>query len=130
MTGRLALCGAAAIALTALLFPAHSSAKGFLGAPMHHGGSFHFHVHRHVSGFLTRHAHGFRGHWHNGNRHGYGDGYAYWPLGGTYGSSALEPVVVPLAYPIYAGPRCVHSVETMIVPAELGGERAVRITRC
>jgi len=129
MTGRLTLCAAAAIAL-ATLIPAHASAKGFLGASMHHGGAFHFHVHRHANGFLTRPMHGFRGHRHNGNGHGYGDGYAYWPLGYGSGDSAAEPVVVPLAYPIYAGPRCVHSVETVIVRAELGGERAIRITRC
>jgi len=128
MTGRLALCGAAAIAMAALLIPAHSSAKGFLGAPLRPGGPYlsRFQFHSHAHGFLNRHAHGFRGHRHNP----YADGYAYWPLGGEYGNSALEPVVVPLAYPIYAGPRCEHSVETVIVPAELGGERRIRITRC
>ncbi len=125
MLGRVAACGAAAgLMLPVLLFPAHSSAKGFLGAPVHHGGSFHVHFHRHGNGFLTRRAYGFRG--HRNNPYAYG----YWPLGYEYGNAALEPVVVPLAYPIYAGPRCEHSVETVIVPAELGGERKIRITRC
>jgi hypothetical protein len=127
MLGHLALCGAAAIALITVI-PAHSSAKGFLGGSMHHAGAFHFHFNRH--GYLHRFSHRSHGHRHNGNGYGYGDGYAYWPLGYGSGDSAPEPIVVPLAYPIYAGPRCVHSVETVIVPAELGGERAIRITRC
>ena len=120
MVGRLAIGGAAAIALATLLFPAQSSAKGFLGAHTHHAvlARLHFNGHRHSH----------RGH---GDRNGaYAGGYGYWPLGYGGGDSAPEPGIVPLAYPIYVGPRCVHSVETVIVPAELGGERAVRITRC
>jgi hypothetical protein len=125
MLGHLALCGAAAIAL-ATLFPAHSPAKGFLGAPMHHSGAFlsHFHFNRHGDG------HRFGHHGHRNNRNGHGDRYAYWPLGFDYGNDAPAPEFVPLAYPVYLGPRCAHSVETVVVPAELGGERAIRITRC
>jgi hypothetical protein len=127
MLGHLALCGAAAIAL-ATLFPAHSPAKGFLGAPMHHSGAFlsHFHFNRH--GHDQRFGH--RGHGHRNSGNGHGDGYAYWPLGFDYGNDAPAPEFVPLAYPVYLGPRCAHSVETVVVPAELGGERAIRITRC
>ncbi len=126
MLGRLVLCGAAAIALTILIFPAHSSAKGFLGAPIHHSGAFlsHFHFNRHGHGHRFSH----RGHGHGHN--GYADGYGYWPLGFDYGNDAPAPEFVPLAYPVYLAPRCLHSVETVIVPAELGGERRIRITRC
>jgi hypothetical protein len=59
-----------------------------------------------------------------------GYGYAYLPPGFADGDYAPQEIVVPVAYPIYVGPRCVHSVETVIVPAELGGERRIRITRC
>jgi hypothetical protein len=41
-----------------------------------------------------------------------------------------QEVVVPVAYPLYAGPHCEHSVETVVVPSEEGGERKIRITRC
>lgn len=126
MRGRIAMCGAAAVMMAGtLLFPAPSSAKGFLGAPMHHGGAFGFHFHRHGNGFLTRRAHGFR------HRHDpYAYGYGYWPLGYGYGDTAPQEGAVPVTYPLYVGPRCEHSVEIVTVPAEMGGERKIRITRC
>ncbi len=43
---------------------------------------------------------------------------------------AVRQIVVPVAYPAPIVPRCMPSVETVIVPAELGGERKIRITRC
>ncbi len=134
MTRGLALYGPAAIALAALFIPAHSSAKGLLGAPLHTGGAFRFHLHRQANGFLHRQGHGHRDHRRNSYADGYGSGYGYgegyWPLGYDYGRAAPQEVVVPVAYPLYAGPRCEHSVETVVVPSEEGGERKIRITRC
>ena len=118
MLGRIAVCGAAAImTLPVLLLPAHSSAKGSVAAPVHHVGVFGRHFNRHA----------FRRH-HDHRRNWNGDGFAYWPLGG-YGDYPSQEIV-PIGYPVYVGPRCEHSVETVVVPAESGGSRRITITRC
>lgn len=117
MLGRIALRGAAAaIVLPLLVYAPHASARGFGATPAHAG--------------PARWQFGRHGYSHR--RHGYGryrNGFAYLPLGYEFGDDA-QVTTVPLAYPIYLGPRCVHSVETVVVPAELGGERVIRITRC
>ena len=117
MLGRIAACGAAAMTLAALLLPSQALAKS-LGISPPHTGSIAAHVHHHG------------GHHHRGSyRNGYpGYGYPYVLLGDA--SDDVRERVIPLAYPVYAGPRCVHSVDFVKVPAELGGERVIRITRC
>jgi len=119
MLGRIAACGAAAMALAAFLIPSQAWAKS-LGISPPHTGSIAAHVHHHA-----RHHH--RGAYRNGYP-GYGYGYSYVFLGDA--SDDVRDRVIPLAYPVYAGPRCVHSVDFVKVPAELGGERVIRITRC
>lgn len=64
-------------------------------------------------------------------------GHGHWPYGygpvATYAPAeyAAPIIVAPAAYPASAAaPRCVHSRETVTVPAEAGGERQVTITRC
>jgi len=128
MFGRIAACGgAAAIALGALFSSSPSSAKS-LGISPPHTGSIAAHGHRHGHNIRGR---GFA---RNGSRYPYGYGYGY-----GYGYPYVLPEdtgtypgdrVIPLAYPVYAGPRCVHSVDFVKVPSELGGDRIIRITRC
>ncbi len=132
MLGRVAVCGAAAAMMLPILFlPVPSPARG---AGFHAGAQGAFWrgrppIRRGHAAFARghfRHARNYR------NRY-WGDdgyGYAYLPPGFADGDYAPQEIVVPAAYPIYVGPRCVHSVETVIVPAELGGERRIRITRC
>ncbi len=134
MLGRVAACGAgAAIMLSAVVFPGHSSAKGFAAAPAYHAGSFRAAPARYWHSQPLRrygHPYGPRSRFGYGQGHGYGYGYAYLPLGYGFDNYAPQEIVVPVAYPVSIVPRCIHSVETVIVPAELGGERKIRITRC
>ncbi len=119
MFGRIAACGgAAAIVLGALFLSSPSSAKS-LGISPPHTGSIAAHVH---------HGHHFRGRGFARNGYRYPYGYPYVVLEDA--DAYLADRVIPLAYPIYAGPRCVHSVDFVKVPSELGGERVIRITRC
>ena len=122
MFGRIAACGAAVIVMLAASNPSQSWAKS-LGISPPHTGSIAAHVHRHHG-----HHRGF-GWPRNGYGYQYGYGYGY-PYTLLEDASVVRDRVIPLAYPVYAGPRCVHSVETVIVPSELGGERKIRISRC
>jgi hypothetical protein len=63
----------------------------------------------------------FRAHHHHHASYPYG----YWSAfdSGDYARTSV-------AYPVYVGPRCLHSVQTVIVPREGGGQQRVRITRC
>lgn len=111
MIKRAITCGVGALGVAGLLFlPADVSARGF----------------------AFPHAGLHRGHHFIYAPYGYGYGYTgpvatYTP--GDYG----QPVIVlpaqatPAAAP---APHCVHSRETVTVPAEAGGERKVTITRC
>lgn len=112
MLGRVALCGAAAALIVSFVAaPAPSAAKGFLGHAVMHTGFGHAH---------------FRHHHHHG-RWNYPYGYAYLPLG--YDAPVIpEEVAVRVPYPV--APRCLHSVESVMVPAESGGLRRITITRC
>ncbi len=62
--------------------------------------------------------------------------HAYWPYGygpvATYapGDYATPVIVLPAQGAPAPVPHCVHSRDTIIVPAEAGGERKVTITRC
>ena len=94
-------CGAGVALALALLLPTELSARSF-----------------------------FRGGLHGAHRHfippyGYGGPVATY----TPADYAAPVFVVPAAYPAAAS-RCVHSRETVTVPAEAGGERKVTITRC
>jgi hypothetical protein len=100
--------------LPILLSPAHSWARGFAGGAQHHAAVFHWQFHP-----RTRHHH------HRRNRD---DGYAYWPAG--LGYNPLQEIALPALYPITASERCRHTVQVVVVPAESGGERRIRITRC
>lgn len=81
--------------------PADVSAKGFVG-------------------------HGFAGHHHRSHHH-------HGPRPGDWIAVYPEPVT---ALPADVGPvnsiapRCTHSVETVTVPSEDGGERTITIKRC
>jgi hypothetical protein len=72
----------------------------------------------------------FRGGLHRAHAH------ANWPYGygpvATYapGDYAAPVVLLPAQAAPAPAPHCVHSRETIIVPAEAGGERKVTITRC
>lgn len=106
MTKRMIACGVGAALALALLMPAKVSARGFPHPGLHRA-----HQHRQMS-------------WP----------YDYGGPVATYapGDYAAPVVVLPAqAAPAAApAPRCVHSRETIIVPAEAGGERKVTITRC
>jgi hypothetical protein len=115
MLGRVALAGAAALILAALLSPAPSAAAR--GAAVHHGG---FHT-----GF---HGHFRHGHFSHPNRNRYPYTYADLPTGDGY--PYPQEIVLPIDHPIPTAPHCVHSVETVTVPSESGGVRKIRITRC
>ncbi len=98
-------CGVGATLALALLLPATVSARSFPRG-----------------GLRGPHAHAY---W----PYGYGPVATYAP--GDYAAPVivLPAQVMPAAAPAPA-PRCVHSRETVTVPAEAGGERKVTITRC
>lgn len=106
MIKRLIACGIGAVCALALLLPAEVSARGFSHPGLHRA-----HQHRMSSPY------------------GYGPVATYAP--GDYAAPVvvLPAQVAPAAAPAPA-PRCVHSRETVTVPAEAGGERKVTITRC
>ena len=114
MRGRVAVCAAASLALVMLACAGPVAAKGFglyrahFSSPSHIG-LYRAHPHRHELG--VGHAHG-----HHGYRHAYG--YLFLPSTDDY------------LMPLYAGPSCQKTEETVIVPSEGGGERTIRITRC
>jgi hypothetical protein len=47
----------------------------------------------------------------------------------AYGYVVL-PTVEDFGVPLYAGPVCQKTEETVVVPGEACGERRIRITRC
>jgi len=98
-------CGVGAAFALTLLLPANVSARGFPHPGLHRA-----HQHQQMS-------------W----PYGYGPVATYAP-----GDYAAPVIVLPAqAAPSAApAPRCVHSRETVTVPAEAGGERKVTITRC
>ena len=96
------VCGFGAALALSLLVPTDVSARGFPHPGLHRA-----HHHHMVS------------------RYGYGGPVATY----TPTDYAAPVIVVPAVYPASA-PRCVHSRETVTVPAEGGGERQVTITRC
>ena len=132
MLGRVAVCGAAAaMMLPILLVPAHALARGVGAGPAPHPVFSRAPPIRHAhSQPLRRYGPQYRSRFGYGSRYGYGYGYAYLPSGYGLESYAPQEIVVPVAYPVPIAPRCIPSVETVIVPAELGGERKIRITRC
>jgi hypothetical protein len=56
--------------------------------------------------------------------------YGYGPVATYAPGDYAAPVVLPAQAAPAPAPRCVHSRETVTVPAEGGGERTVTITRC
>jgi hypothetical protein len=102
MTKGTIACGVGVAFALALLLPATVSARnGFSRSGLHR-------AHAHVT-------------W----PYGYGPVATYAP-----GENAAPVVVLPAQVMPAAAPRCVHSRETITVPAEAGGERKVTITRC
>lgn len=103
MTKGTIACGVGAALALALLLPANVSARGFPHP-----------------GLLRAHQHQMS--W----PYGYGSPVA------TYASGdyAAPVVVLPAQAAPAAVPHCVHSRETVTVPAESCGERKVTITRC
>ena len=83
-------------------------------------------------GFTFPHAGLHRGHHPTYWPYGYGYGYPGPVATYTPGDYGAPVVVLPAqATPASApAPHCVHSRETVTVPAEAGGERKVTITRC
>jgi len=102
-----AATGAVIAALSSVAWlasPADASAKGFGG-------------------------HGFAGHHPSHHHHRRG----FWPYGGwlaTYPDYAQPTIAFPAEPTSFLLPRCTHSVETVTVPSESGGERKVKVTRC
>jgi hypothetical protein len=81
-------------------------------------------------GFMFPHAGLHRGHHFIYAPYGYGyTGPVATYTPGDYGTPVivLPAQATPAAAP---APHCVHSRETVTVPAEAGGERKVTITRC
>jgi hypothetical protein len=92
------------------------SAKGFGLQRAHfyspsHIGLYRAHHYRHADRHRYGHARG-----HHGRHYAYG--YVFVPSADDY------------LMPLYAGPVCQKTEETVIVPSESGGERTIRITRC
>jgi hypothetical protein len=100
--GAVAALGVAALAL----LPAGVAARGL------HGGS-HLHASHNHAAYLP----------YGGPVATYTPGYYPQPI-------AVVPVQVNPAPAPAPAPHCVHSRETIVVPAEDGGERRVTITRC
>lgn len=127
MLGRVAACGAAAaIMLPLIVTPVSSSAKGFVGHSVPHG-AFTHNQFLHRENFGRRNPRHFNFGRYTKHRGIYPYDYAFLPLG--YDAPVIpDEVVVPVPYPIV--PRCVHSVESVLVPAESGGLRRITITRC
>lgn len=96
-------CGVGMAFALALLLPANVSARGFPHPGLHRA-----HQHRQMS-------------W----PYGYGPVATYAP-----GDYATPVIVLPAQGAPAPVPHCVHSRDTIIVPAEAGGERKVTITRC
>jgi hypothetical protein len=116
MRGLIAACAAASAALTMFASAGSATAKGF--------GLYraHFSSRSSIGLYRAHNDHRRYTHDHGRGRHGRHNGYGY-----GYG---FLPSVDDDLMPLYAGPTCQKTEETVIVPSEGGGERTVRITRC
>jgi hypothetical protein len=68
-------------------------------------------------------------HYRHDDRHRYGHARGHHGRHYAYGY-VFVPSADDYLMPLYAGPVCQKTEETVIVPSESGDERTIRITRC